>query len=218
MSEQQGNSNKNVISFKGRVTGYAFMAKLGTKWNITDVIKKEVPEGFACLGYLGNKGVEPSRALSTKEIADMNGTVIATTTTSYKEKYKLTLMERSEAALKLAFGNLNYVEDKANNGFVVKHNQNFGVHHAFLFRFITNQTDDVIEYTDIYIPDGVVSAVGKMGLAANATYSCDVTISAMQDEAGNNAYEYTVKQPIVNTAAAVTSASADTTVSAGTSH
>ena len=209
MSEQQGNTNKNVISFKGRVTGYAFMAKPGTKWNITDVVKKEVPEGFACLGYLGNKGVEPSRALSTKEITDANGTVIATTTTSYKEKYKLTLMERSEAALKLAFGNLNYIEDKANNGFIVKHNQNFGVHHAFLFRYITKQTDDAIEYTDIYVPDGVVSAVGKASFSANDTYACDVTISAMQDENGNNAYEYTVKQPL---------AGQDTTVSAGTSH
>lgn len=209
MSEQQGNSNKNVISFKGRVTGYAFMAPLGTKWNITDVIKKEVPEGFSCLGYLGNKGVEPSRALSTKEITDANGTVIATTTTSYKEKYKLTLMERSEAALKLAFGSLNYIEDKANNGFIVKHNQNFGVHHAFLFRYITKQTDNAIEYTDIYVPDGVVSAVGKASFSANDTYACDVTISAMQDESGNNAYEYTVKQPL---------AGADTTVSASTSH
>lgn len=213
MSEQQGNTNKNVISFKGRVTGYAFMAPLGTKWNITDVVKKEVPEGFSCLGYLGNKGVEPSRALSTKEVLDANGTIVATTTTSYKEKYKLTLLERSEAALKLAFGNLNYVEDKANNGFIVKHNQNFGVHHAFLFRYITKQTDDVIEYTDIYVPDGVVSAVGKASFSANSTYACDVTISAMQDENGNNAYEYTVKQPIVSAPA-----SADTTVSASVSH
>lgn len=217
MSEQQGNSNKNVISFKGRVSGYAFMAKVGTPWSITDVKKKEVPAGFECLGYLGNKGVEPSRSLSTKEISDMNGTVIATTTTAYKEKYKITLMERSAAALKLAFGSLNYIEDKANNGFIVKHNQNFDVHHAFLFRCITKQTDDAIEYTDIYVPDGVVSAVGKMGLAANSTYTCDVTISAMQDENGNNAYEYTVVEPIVNTPVAA-SAGQDTTVSAGTSH
>jgi len=191
------NSTENVKAMAGEVSGYAFKgaADAANKKFTPEMSKvRSAPSGFDLMGFIGDGGVPNARSTESEDKKDLNGTVIGTIKTGYDETFKFVLCERSKAALQVVYGDANVTEPTAGGSAktgVIKHTGGFDATRSYLFRFVSGETDTTWEYTDLYVPYAKVTEVGEAKYSGTGFWECEVTVKALPDASGVNAYEYT---------------------------
>jgi hypothetical protein len=191
------NDSTKVNVMKGDAAGYAFRAAKGTALP-TDPAARTLAAAYVGLGYINSDGIVNSFSSDSDEQQDLNGTTVVTLKTSYSETFQFVLMESNEEAFKTFFGdgNVTTAEEKSEGGNdirVVKHNSDFDGLAVYVFRMITAEDTDSIEYTDVCIPLGKVTERGDVTMSGTSLFTLDVTVSCQPDANGNTAYMYTTK-------------------------
>ena len=172
--------SKNVSAGKPYGTGVIYAAPLGTTIP-TDAITA-LPAGFSNLGYVSEDGIVNSFETDTEEIKAMGGDTVLVVQTSRTETFKYTLIETmNEDALKQTFGAGNVSKGK-----VVHNGKDRG---SWVYVIEILLTGDKVRR--IVVPNAKVTEIGEITYADGEAIGYETTLSALPDEAGNTAYEYT---------------------------
>lgn len=135
-------------------------------------------QAFNEVGYVNEDGVTEKEGIESKKItAWQNGDTVRTVQTAHALTYELTMLERNDETIAIAYGNGNAASHKING--------EAKVHEVYVIDCLDG--NDVVR---IVIPDGQVvdkKEVAYKGLEATAY---GVTIEAYPDANGDKAFIY----------------------------
>lgn len=180
------NTAEEVMTGKGRIGGYAYIAPSGTALP-TDA-KAALDEAFKVLGYISEDGVTFSTETDSTEIKDMNGDTVLTVQSSHSVTAQMTFIQALNVnVLKMIYGEENVTDTEG--AISVKTTGAEQEMKVFCFEFIANGR----AYRKV-VPCGKITNIGDTKFSANEAVGYDVTITALPDENGVKVYEY-VEEP-----------------------
>lgn len=175
------NPNKaNVSVGKPLATGGVYRAPAGTQVP-TDAT---TPLGgkFENLGYVSEDGLTNAVETDSEEIKAWGGDTVLVAGTSRTETFVFTLIESlNPGVLKAVFG------DKNVEGGRTLHNSLEKEAAVWVFEILLTGN----KVRRIVVPSGKVTEVGETAYVDGEPLGYETTVTALPDEAGNTAYEYT---------------------------
>lgn len=176
------NNAATVSVGKANKTGAAFSAPLGTTvpTNATDALTD-----FTNHGYVGADGLTNGTERENTDIKAWGGDVVLTVQTSYKETYKLKLIQSlDEDTLKAVYGDANVTADT--NGISVAHGSVELEPKVWAFEVL--MTGNKVKR--IVIPNGKIIEIGEVVYKDEEEVGYEITIGCTPDGQGNTSYEY----------------------------
>lgn len=153
----------------------------------TDAVS-ELGSAFTNLGRISDDGAKVSDSISTDEIKDWEGIVVATPVKEKKDELEITLIESLNVeVLKTVYGSDN-VSGTLETGITVKSNPHNPKHYAYVLDTIEGEDADIL-HRKVY-PNAAITKVGDQTYVNNKLVSYQVTITALGDENGNTRYDY----------------------------
>lgn len=153
----------------------------------TDAVS-ELGSAFTNLGRISDDGAKVSDSISTDEIKDWEGIVVATPVKEKKDELVITLIESLNVeVLKTVYGSDN-VSGTLETGITVKSNPHNPKHYAYVLDTIEGEDADIL-HRKVY-PNAAITKVGDQTYVNNKLVSYQVTITALGDENGNTRYDY----------------------------
>lgn len=153
----------------------------------TDAVS-ELGADFTNLGRISDDGAKVSDSISTDEIKDWEGIVVATPVKEKKDELEITLIESLNVeVLKTVYGSDN-VSGTLETGITVKSNPHNPKHYAYVLDTIEGEDADIL-HRKVY-PNAAITKVGDQTYVNNKLVSYQVTITALGDENGNTRYDY----------------------------
>lgn len=157
----------------------------------TDAVS-ELGADFTNLGRISDDGAKVSDSISTDEIKDWEGIVVATPVKEKKDELEITLIESLNVeVLKTVYGSDN-VSGTLETGITVKSNPHNPKHYAYVLDTIEGEDADIL-HRKVY-PNAAITKVGDQTYVNNKLVSYQVTITALGDENGNTRYDYYKKK------------------------
>lgn len=157
----------------------------------TDAVS-ELDSAFTNLGRISDDGAKVSDSISTDEIKDWEGIVVATPVKEKKDELEITLIESLNVeVLKTVYGSDN-VSGTLETGITVKSNPHNPKHYAYVLDTIEGEDADIL-HRKVY-PNAAITKVGDQTYVNNKLVSYQVTITALGDENGNTRYDYYKKK------------------------
>lgn len=157
----------------------------------TDAVS-ELGSAFTNLGRISDDGAKVSDSISTDEIKDWEGIVVATPVKEKKDVLEITLIESLNVeVLKTVYGSDN-VSGTLETGITVKSNPHNPKHYAYVLDTIEGEDADIL-HRKVY-PNAAITKVGDQTYVNNKLVSYQVTITALGDENGNTRYDYYKKK------------------------
>lgn len=172
-----------------KATGGVTRAVLGTALP-TDATTK-LNAAFTPLGLISEDGVTRTVDSSDEKIKAWGGSVVKVVRSDYSVSYSFTFLESANATvLKSIFGEDNVVVTTPDSGDVagkvtITHNSTMVPRATYTLEMLDENT-----FIREVIPSGQLTVNGDVQFVHSNVISYTVTIEAMEDEAGNNAYEY----------------------------
>lgn len=183
MADTAKTDAKNVSVGKPNVGGAIFVAPKGT--TLPTDATTELASDFKCVGFISEDGVSNEITTDSEEIKAWGGDVVLNPQTSRSEKYKFTMIETNETALKVAFGSDN-VTVGPDGKISIKHNGKEREESVYVIETLIG-SDKVKRQV---IPRGKVSEIGEIVYKDDEVMGYETTVNALLDTAGNTAYEY----------------------------
>lgn len=153
----------------------------------TDAVS-DLGSAFTNLGRISDDGAKVSDSISTDEIKDWEGIVVATPVKEKKDELEITLIESLNVeVLKTVYGSDN-VSGTLEKGITVKSNPHNPKHYAYVLDTIEGEDADIL-HRKVY-PNAAITKVGDQTYVNNKLVSYQVTITALGDENGNTRYDY----------------------------
>ncbi len=178
----------NVTTGKRRVDGGIYIAPTSTALP-TDA-SATLANTFVNVGYVSEEGVKHNVSRTTQDIKEWNGDVVDSSTTEFKNEWKIKFIESLNVdVLKLVFGESNVTV--TNNKIKVTINSKELEEHAIVIDMAAKGG----KLQRIAIPRGKITAIGEINHKANEAVAFDTTISTFPDTNGNYEYEYTDPAP-----------------------
>lgn len=171
------NDSKNVSATRGVQGGYIFSAPYSAA--IPTDPDTALGSDFVCLGFIGEDGVSESIETDSTEFRDMNGDLVAVSTSTRTETASFTLIELNTAALKEIYGQSNVIEDTSKKYIKVLHKDAGAVERRYVLELLLK---DNRKWRQI-IPAGVVTEVGDLTLASGDLSGREITITCEMDTA-----------------------------------
>ena len=157
----------------------------------TDAVS-ELGSAFTNLGRISDDGAKVSDSISTDEIKDWEGIVVATPVKEKKDELEITLIESLNVeVLKTVYGSDN-VSGTLETGITVKSTPHNPKHYAYVLDTIEGEDADIL-HRKVY-PNAAITKVGDQTYVNNKLVSYQVTITALGDENGNTRYDYYKKK------------------------
>lgn len=153
----------------------------------TDAVS-ELGSAFTNLGRISDDGAKVSDSISTDEIKDWEGIVVATPVKEKKDELEITLIESLNVeVLKTVYGSEN-VSGTLETGIKVESKPHNPKHYAYVLDTIEGEDADIL-HRKVY-PNAAITKVGDQTYVNNKLVSYQVTITALGDENGNTRYDY----------------------------
>lgn len=157
----------------------------------TDAVS-ELGSAFTNLGRISDDGAKVSDSISTEEIKDWEGIVVATPVKEKKDELEITLIESLNVeVLKTVYGSDN-VSGTLETGINVESKPHNPKHYAYVLDTIEGENSDVL-HRKVY-PNAAITKVGDQTYVNNKLVSYPITITALGDENGNTRYDYYKKK------------------------
>lgn len=157
----------------------------------TDAVS-ELGSAFTNLGRISDDGAKVSDSISTDEIKDWEGIVVATPVKEKKDELEITLIESLNVeVLKTVYGSDN-VSGTLETGINVESKPHNPKHYAYVLDTIEGENSDVL-HRKVY-PNAAITKVGDQTYVNNKLVSYPITITALGDENGNTRYDYYKKK------------------------
>ena len=157
----------------------------------TDAVS-ELGSAFTNLGRISDDGAKVSDSISTDEIKDWEGIVVATPVKEKKDELEITLIESLNVeVLKTVYGSDN-VSGTLETGINVESKPHNPKHYAYVLDTIEGEDSDVL-HRKVY-PNAAITKVGDQTYVNNKLVSYPITITALGDENGNTRYDYYKKK------------------------
>lgn len=139
------------------------------------------------LGLIGEDGLSESEERSTEDERAWGGSIARTVQTEYGLKVTFTFIERTTAVLQEVRGKDNVIEEKVAGG----------TQRTVLFNsktlpprvYVADIKDGDYALRKVY-PNAQITEVGETQFVHSTLIKYEVTLTAYEDEHGNNEYEY----------------------------
>lgn len=182
------NTASNVVAGKPLATGGVLIAPPGTALP-TDTTTA-LNAAFTAAGYIGEDGLTETIERSSESIRAWGGDTVKRVQTEFEVTYSLTFIESlNSEVLKTVFGDANVVTTAATSSSgtlqAVKINSAELPEKEFVF-----EIRDGDAKVRVVIPRGKVTEVGETTYSDGEVIGYEVTISALPDASGNQAYKY----------------------------
>lgn len=182
------NTASNVVAGKPLATGGVLIAPTGTALP-TDVTTA-LNAAFKAAGYVGEDGLTETIERSSESIRAWGGDTVKRVQTEFEVTYSLTFIESlNSEVLKTVFGDANVVTTAATASTgtlqAVKINSAELPEKEFVF-----EIRDGAAKVRVVIPRGKVTEVGETTYSDGEVIGYEVTITALPDASGNQAYKY----------------------------
>lgn len=152
--------------------------------NLTDVPGSE----FESLGFVTEDGVTEAVARDSEKKKAWGGSIVKILTTDHEATWSFALMETANVAgLKAVYGEDN-ISNSGEGESLLKINADELPEKAFIFDMLDKGSKIAKR---IVLPKARITEVGDVVYTHQDTTSFEVTIEAMEDDAGNKAYIYT---------------------------
>lgn len=186
-------STDNVLSAKPiSGTGVVLTAKKGTALPV-DAAEKLATE-FVPNGYVGEDGIKRAVDKKIEKIKAYGDFTVATLVNGNEVSYEFEFLESGNATtLKTIFGEENVeitppVEGIHGGSVTIKHNANIPASQSVVFDMKAGNT----RIREV-VPNGQFSVSGDVQFVHSDVIRYSVTLEALSDDDGNNAYSYTTK-------------------------
>lgn len=177
-------NSANVTAGKPKIGGAVYRAPLGTALP-TDAVTA-LNEAFVDMGYVSEDGVTNSNTIESDDIKAWGGDTVLALQTDKTDTFAMTLIESMNInVLKAVFGDSNVTGTLA-DGIVVKANADEQEDAAWVIDMIARGN---VKHR-VVIPSGKISEVGDTVYSDTEAVGFEVTVTAIQDTAGNTHYEY----------------------------
>lgn len=181
------NNSENLTTTSAPKTGGPLFRGATSATLPTDAVS-ELGADFTNLGRISDDGAKISDSISTEEIKDWEGIVVATPVKEKKDELEITLIESLNVeVLKTVYGSDN-VSGTLETGITVKSNPHNPKHYAYVLDTIEGEDADIL-HRKVY-PNAAITKVGDQTYVNNKLVSYQVTITALGDENGNTHYDY----------------------------
>lgn len=146
---------------------------------------------FKSLGYVSEDGVTRTIDASDDKIKAWGGDVVKVVRSDYSTSYTLTFMESANGTLlKALYGEENVKITSPSEGvdggkIAITNNSRRAPRASYTFEMLDENT-----FIREVIPNGQISMNGDVQFVHSAVISYSVTIDALPDAKGNNAYSY----------------------------
>lgn len=176
-----------VTPGKPKIGGAVSKAPLGTALPTDATTALNV--AFKSLGYISNDGLVNSNSPTTESIVAWGGNVVAEINNEKEDRFEFTLLESTDLeVLKTVYGEDNVTGALATG--ITINAKNFESEYA-CFAIDMIYQGGILKR--IVIPKGKVVSVGDITYKDDEAVAYPITISAVEDTAGNTHYEY-IKQ------------------------
>lgn len=177
-------NSANVTAGKPKIGGAVYRAPLGTALP-TDAVTA-LNEAFVDMGYVSEDGVTNSNTIESDDVKAWGGDTVLSLQTDKTDTFAMTLIESMNInVLKAVFGDSN-VSGTLADGIVVKANADEQEDAAWVIDMIARGN---VKHR-VVIPSGKISEVGDTVYSDTEAVGFEVTVTAIQDTAGNTHYEY----------------------------
>ena len=178
------NSTANVSTGAPKLGGYAFRAPIGTALPTGAV--DNLPDGFVCLGFISEDGLENDNSPSSKDIKDWSGVTVLSVQEEKKDTWKFVLIEsKNLEVLKTVYGDEN-VSGTLTEGITIKANNEDLPYEAYVFEMVMSEGDK----KRVVLPKAKVTELGTIHYTKSDAVGYEITLTCIADEAGNTHYEY----------------------------
>lgn len=177
---------KNKTTVGGaRLGGGFYSAPLSTALP-TDA-KTALNAEFKIVSLVSDDGLKEAMDRKSDDTRDWGGAIVRTTQSEYSETWKLTLLERTDAALKEIHGrdNVTITPDETGVGRAIKHTDD-----QLPLRSYVADMQDGAKLLRKVIPQGQITDIGDVKYVKKDVISYDITITAYKDENGVYTYDY----------------------------
>lgn len=176
------NNASKVSVGKANKTGAVFSAPAGTAVP-TDATTKL--SGFTNHGYVGSDGLTNATERDRADVKAWGGDTVLTPLTSYKETYKLTLIQALDAdTLKAVYGDANVTV--SGSAIAAAHGPVDLPHKAWVFEVLLTGG----QVKRICVPDAQITEIGDVVYKDDTEIGYEVELTAFKDSKGNTSYEY----------------------------
>lgn len=176
----------NVSAAKPRVAGGIYRAPLGTPipTSATDTLNS----AFENLGYISEDGITNAKDADIDTEKAWGGDTVNVLDNGVTNTYQYKLLETiNVAALKDCFGDEN-VSGTLATGITVLSNSKEHTAHIYVIDMVLK--NGVLKR--IVIPNGMISDFGDIVYNGTESTGYELTVTAQNDEAGNDSYTYIV--------------------------
>lgn len=178
-------ANETRVGAPVKAVGGLRRADLGTPLP-TDAVSV-LDAAFEALGLIGEDGLSESEERNTEDERAWGGTIARTVQTEYGLKVTFTFIERSTAVMKQVRGKDNVIEEQVAGG----------TQRTMLFNsktlprqvIVADIKDGDYVLRKVY-PLAQITEVGETQFVHSSLIKYEVTLTAYEDENGNNQYEY----------------------------
>lgn len=169
------------------INGAAYVAPTGT--TLPTDASAELDAAFINLGYVSEDGLTNSNSPDSEQIKDWTGSNVLTIQSGREDKFTFTLLGALDAEVqKLIYGDAN-VEGTFEKGMTIKANQTELEGHVFVFDMAVKGG-----LKRVVVPNGWITSVGDITYSGSDAIKYELEITALQDDAGENHYEYTIQK------------------------
>lgn len=173
----------NVTAGKPNTSGAVFTAPAGT--TLPTTANGSLNSAFNDMGFVSEDGVTKSTSISTTTIKEWGGSPVLVTQDEKIISVKFKLIEyKNKKVHSFVHGSTNVTE--AGGAVTIKNNSDDPGEQAIVIDMILRGN---IPYRMV-IPRGKITAIGDIVYKSNEAIGYDVTITTMDDDSGNSAYEY----------------------------
>lgn len=183
------NTTANITTGKPKTGGAIWCAPSGTALP-TDATTA-LADTYVNLGYISENGVENDRSVDTTVTKAWGGDPVYVIQNGATDDYKFTMIESLNAEVLKVYNGSDNVSGTPATGMSVKHNSNEMEQRVYVIETIIRTSDgNGTKLRRTVIPHGMISSRESVTFTDSDLVAYGVTVTGMQDAAGNTSYEY----------------------------
>lgn len=178
------NTATNVSTGKPNIAGAVYVGAVGTAVVPTDATTA-LGEGYVCLGYVSEDGLENNTELSMNPIKAWGGAIVYRSLTEMNDTFALTLIESENVdVLKSVYGDDNVTDNDGAIAVDVKAEDPQEKIWVFELSLRGGKKKRIV------VPDGAITSRDAIAYKDDEAIAYGITVSAYPDATGSSHKEY----------------------------
>ena len=186
VEKMANNTATNVSTGKPNIAGAVFVGTIGSVTIPTDATTP-LGEGYDCLGYVSEDGLENANEMTVAAIKAWGGAIVYRSLTELNDEFSLALIESENPhVLKNVYGDANVVVDEDENTISVDVKAEDPQEKVWIFELALRGQ----RKKRLVIPDGAVTSREPIVYNDEDAIAYGITVSAYPDSLGSSHKEY----------------------------